>query len=136
MSDIPQSVPWVVALVSALTAIAQTVNSWRKSRVDVDRIRQELTLELIEKMEAMNAERERRNGAYAKRLAQEKEAILSVNRELQKELGRLRERVRILETRDRAREAEVQALRRERGDLLERVRFLEDEAQEWKARCE
>jgi chromosome segregation ATPase len=134
--EIPQSIPWVVALVSALTAIAQTVNGWRKNRVDVERIRQELTLELIDKMETMNAERERRNGAYIKRVAEEKEAILAVNHELQKELSKLRERVRILEARDKTRAAEVGALKRERGELLGRVCFLEDEISEWKARYE
>lgn len=131
--DIPQSVPWVVALVSALTAIAQTVNAWRKGRVDVDKIRQELTFGLIEKARELNAEFERRNGLYIQRLAEEKEAILAVNQELQKELARLRERVRILETRDKAREAEVEALRQERRELLGRLRFLEDEVSEWKS---
>ncbi|MGD8500732.1 MAG: hypothetical protein PVJ86_08800 [Phycisphaerales bacterium] len=134
--EIPQSVPWVVALISALTAIAQTINGWRKGRVDVDKIRQELTFELIEKARQLNAEWERRNGVYIRRMAEEKEAILTVNHELQKELARLRERIRILEARDRMREAEAEALKQERTELLERMRFLEDEVGEWKARYE
>lgn len=134
--EIPQSVPWVVAAVSVLTAVAQTVNGWRKGRVDVEKIRQELTFELIEKARQLNAEWEQRNGVYIERLAEEKEAILAVNHELQKELGRLRERVCILETRDKAREAEIKALEREREGLLGRVCFLEDEISEWKGRHE
>lgn len=134
--DIPQNVSLTAAIVSGLAAIAQTIRLWQRGRIDIEKIRQDLTLDLIGKIEKSDAERERRNGVYIQRLAEEKEAILSVNHGLQKELGRLRERVRILEARDRMREAEVGALREERGELQKRVCFLEDEVSEWKARYE
>lgn len=134
--DIPQNVSLTAAIFSGLAAIAQTIRLWQRGRIDIEKIRQDLTLDLIGKIEKSDAERERRNGVYIQRLAEEKEAILSVNHGLQKELGRLRERVRILEARDRMREAEVGALREERGELQKRVCFLEDEVSEWKARYE
>ncbi|NIQ88768.1 MAG: hypothetical protein GWN93_06665 [Deltaproteobacteria bacterium] len=121
MEEIPRAVPWVLTAISAMGNVAQMVNGWRRGRVDVDKIRQEMTIELIEKARELNTEWEVRNGKYIARLADEKEQMLSVNQRLQCEVEQLRKRVSALETVDKERVA--------------RIRALEDELRAWQERA-
>ena len=113
MEEIPRAVPWVVAALSALGNVAQMVNGWRRGKIDIDKIRQDMTIELIEKARSLNKEWELRNGGYIAKLAAEKEEMLTANHRLQSEVAQLRQRVTVLEAQDKQRSAHIRSLEEE-----------------------
>ena len=117
MDEIPQAVPWILTALSGLGNLAQMLAGLRRGRVDVDKIRQDMTLELIEKARELNGQWEVRNGNYIARLAAEKEEMIAVNQQLQSEVGQLRRRVMVLESLNKAQAS--------------RIRSVEDELRAW-----
>lgn len=117
IEEIPRAVPWILTALSGLGNIAQMINTWRRGGVDVKKIQQDMTVQLVEKMHALSDAQEERNGDYITRLATEKEEMLTANQRLRAEVGQLRRRVTALEAQDKARAAHL--------------RMVEDELRAW-----
>lgn len=119
INEIPRAVPWILTALSSMGNVAQMVNGWRRGKIDIDKVRQDMTLELIEKARELNLEWETRNSSYIARLAAEKEEMLTSNQRLRIEIEQLHQRVAALEALDRKRASHL--------------RMVEDELRAWQA---
>lgn len=98
MGDIPQEAPWQIATALSVVAnVGQMLLGWRKTRsevgrvdIDIDKIRQDLVIELIEKNRELRDEMLAQND---RRIAQLKTALV----EAKEESTKLRARVADLE---------------------------------------
>jgi len=138
-----QGVPTWLAGLAVLFGLLGNVLQWlaglRKSRtdankadVDVDKIRQDLMIELVEKSRTLQQEWEKKNEKYVTRLVEERDRIIAVNRGLKEDLAKLEQRLEFLETENKAAKAEMRRLREENEQLRKQLTNVTDEMTEWK----